>query len=138
MLNARSCLTLCNPMDCSLPGSSTSGTFQARIYWSELPFPRPTDLSEPGIELTSLVSPATAGRFFTSVIPGKSYSKQKKQQFKSFKRHSMFKISENITSFQQNFVFARERFMVENTRDIVWGHVINNQGYQAEVLDSSL
>ena len=28
---AQSCLTLCNPMDCSLPGSSTHGIFQARI-----------------------------------------------------------------------------------------------------------
>ena len=25
------CLTLCNPMDCSLPGSSVHGIFQARI-----------------------------------------------------------------------------------------------------------
>ena len=28
---AQSCLTLCNPMDCSLPGSSVLGIFQARI-----------------------------------------------------------------------------------------------------------
>ena len=28
---AQSCLTLCNPMDCSLPGSSIHGIFQARI-----------------------------------------------------------------------------------------------------------
>ena len=28
---AQSCLTLCNPMDCSLPGSSIRGIFQARI-----------------------------------------------------------------------------------------------------------
>ena len=28
---AQSCLTLCNPMDCSLPGSSVHGIFQARI-----------------------------------------------------------------------------------------------------------
>ena len=35
---ARSCLTLCDPMDCSLPGSSVHGIFQARILeW--LPFP---------------------------------------------------------------------------------------------------
>ena len=25
------CLTLCDPMDCSLPGSSVCGIFQARI-----------------------------------------------------------------------------------------------------------
>ena len=28
---AQSCLTLCNPMDCSLPGSSVQGIFQARV-----------------------------------------------------------------------------------------------------------
>ena len=28
---AQSCLTLCDPMDCSLPGSSVHGIFQARI-----------------------------------------------------------------------------------------------------------
>ena len=28
---AQLCLTLCNPMDCSLPGSSVHGIFQARI-----------------------------------------------------------------------------------------------------------
>ena len=25
------CLTLCNPMDCNLPGSSVHGIFQARV-----------------------------------------------------------------------------------------------------------
>ena len=30
-MHAESCLTLCNPMDCSPPGSSVHGTFQARI-----------------------------------------------------------------------------------------------------------
>ena len=28
---AQSCLTLCDPMDCSLAGSSVHGIFQARI-----------------------------------------------------------------------------------------------------------
>ena len=27
----QSCLTLCNPVDCSLPGSSVQGIFQTRI-----------------------------------------------------------------------------------------------------------
>ena len=31
MLVAQSCLTLCNPMDCSLPGSSIQGILQATI-----------------------------------------------------------------------------------------------------------
>ena len=41
VLVAQSCLTLCNPMDCSLPGSSFQGIFQARILESvAIPFSR--------------------------------------------------------------------------------------------------
>ena len=50
---AQSCPTLCDPMDCSLPGSSVHGIFQA-IYWSGLPFPSPGDLPNPGLEPGSL------------------------------------------------------------------------------------
>ena len=39
--------------------------------WSGLPFPPPGDLPDPGIEPTSLVSPALRGRFFTTAPPGK-------------------------------------------------------------------
>ena len=39
-------------------------------YWSGLPFPAPGDLPEPGVKLSSLVSPALAGRFFTIAPPG--------------------------------------------------------------------
>ena len=35
-------------------------------YWSGLPYPSPRDLPDPGIELTSLMSPALAGGFFTT------------------------------------------------------------------------
>ena len=37
----QSCLTLCNPMDCSPPGSSVQGILQARILeWVALPSSR--------------------------------------------------------------------------------------------------
>ena len=39
----QSCLTLCNPMDCSLPGSSIHGVFQARVLeWGAIAFSRMT------------------------------------------------------------------------------------------------
>ena len=62
-----------HPMDCSLPGSSVHGILQAR-YWTRLPFPSPGDGSNPRTELVSLTSPALAGKFFTTVSPGKSPS----------------------------------------------------------------
>ena len=38
---AQSCPTLCHPMDCSLPGSSVHGIFQARILeWVAISFSR--------------------------------------------------------------------------------------------------
>jgi len=40
--------------------------FSRQEYWSGLPFPSAGDLPNPGIKLTSLKSPALAGRFFTT------------------------------------------------------------------------
>ena len=40
--------------------------FSRHEYWSGLPCPPPGDLPDPGIEPTSLRSPALAGRFFTT------------------------------------------------------------------------
>ena len=62
----QSCPTLCDPMDCSPPGSSIHVLLQAR-YWSGLPFPSPGDLLDPGIEPASPVAPASqSGRFLTT------------------------------------------------------------------------
>ena len=59
------CLTLCDPMDHNLLGSSVHEIFQARILeW--VAFPLPGDLPDPGIEPVSLMSPALAGGFFTT------------------------------------------------------------------------
>ena len=40
--------------------------FSRQEYWSELPFPTPGDLSDPGIRSVSLGSPALTGGFFTA------------------------------------------------------------------------
>ena len=40
---AQFCLTLCDPMDCSLPGSSVCGILQASILeWVAISFSKPT------------------------------------------------------------------------------------------------
>ena len=41
VLVAQSCLTLCDPMDCSPPGSSVRGILQAgTLEWVAIPFSR--------------------------------------------------------------------------------------------------
>ena len=57
----------CNPPDCSPPGFSVYGIFQARIQ-SGLPFASPGDLPNPRIKPASS---ALAGGFFITEPPGK-------------------------------------------------------------------
>ena len=68
VLGTQSCSTLCDPMGCSLPGSSVHGILQAR-YWSGLPFPPPGNLPGSGIEPRSPVLQADC---LPSEPPGKS------------------------------------------------------------------
>ena len=64
---AQSCPTLCDPMDCSLPGSSLHGILQARVLeWVAISFSR--GLPDPGIEPWSPVFQADA---LTPEPPGK-------------------------------------------------------------------
>ena len=72
----QSCLTLCDPMDCSLAGSFVHGIIQARVLeWAALPLedPPPGDLPDPGIKPSSLMSPVLAGGFFTTNDPWEVY-----------------------------------------------------------------
>ena len=45
--------------------------FSKQEYWSGFPFPVLGDLPDLGVKRASLVSPALAGGFFTTVPPGK-------------------------------------------------------------------
>ena len=52
---SKSCLTLCSPMDRSLPGSSIHGILQARILdWVAMP--SSSGLPDPGIKPVPLMS----------------------------------------------------------------------------------
>ena len=51
----QSCLTLCNPMDCSPLGSSVHGILQARILeWTAMPSPRGSSLPRDWTRLSSV------------------------------------------------------------------------------------
>ena len=54
--SCQSCLTLCNPTDCSPPGSPIHGILQARILEWVAMSPPPEDLPNPGIKPASLVN----------------------------------------------------------------------------------
>ena len=71
VLVTQSCPTLCDPMDCSPPGSTVHG-FSRQEYWSGFPFPIPGDIPNPGIKL-HLLYPCIAGGFFTIELPGTSH-----------------------------------------------------------------
>ena len=63
---------LCNPMDgdhqapLSMEFSRQVENWLGGQFWSGLPCPPPGDLHDPGIKPMSLMSPAVAGRFFTT------------------------------------------------------------------------
>ena len=68
-MHVQSCPTLCDPMNCSLPGSSVQQIFQARILeWFAIP--SPGDLPDPGIQPGS---PALQGDSLPAELPGKPY-----------------------------------------------------------------
>ena len=63
-VRAQSHPTLCDPMDYIACRAPSSIEFSQQEYWSGLPFP------SPGIEPSSLASPALADGFFTVEPPG--------------------------------------------------------------------
>ena len=64
-LVAKSCLRLGIPWTIARQ-APLSTVFSRQKYWSGLPFPSPGDLSDLGMELAFLMSPALAGGFFTT------------------------------------------------------------------------
>ena len=66
-LFTKSCLTLCDPMDCSLSGSPAHGILQARIlHWVAISFSRRSSWLRDQTHISCL-----AGGFFTTEAPRK-------------------------------------------------------------------
>ena len=66
-VHAPSCPTLCDLMDCSPPGSSVHGIFQARtLEWEWVAISLSKGFPDPGIKLIFSESPTLAGGFFTT------------------------------------------------------------------------
>ena len=62
----QSCLTLCDLVDSSQPGSSVHGILQARILKWVANVLFQGDIPDPGIKPMFLLSPALAGRLFST------------------------------------------------------------------------
>jgi len=76
------CPALCNPLNCSRPGTSVHGFFRHE-YWSGLLFPPPGDRPDTRIESAPPVSPALQADSLPSESTGKPikiyiYLKRKK------------------------------------------------------------
>ena len=66
----QSCLTLCDSMDYSPPGSSVRGILQATtLEWVAIPFSRGSSQTRNQTHISCLS--CIAGRFFTTELPGK-------------------------------------------------------------------
>ena len=64
------CPTFCDPMNCSLPGTSVQEILQ-KEYWSGLSCPPPGDLPNREIEPTSPESPVLQENSLPTEPPGK-------------------------------------------------------------------
>ena len=97
---AKSCLTLCNPVDRSPPGSSVHGVLLARILeW--VAFPSPGDLLGPGFEPAS---PALAGRYFYHL-------RHQRSPFKEYK-------NTNLKRYMHPYVYCSIVSIIYNSQDL--------------------
>ena len=86
VLVTQSCPTLCDPMDCSQPGSSVHGILQARILeWVAIP--SPGDLPNPGIK------PRPSALQTDSLLP-----EQHRESCEPLAIHVGYKMSANLSS----------------------------------------
>ena len=77
---AHSCPTLCNPMDCSLPGSSIHGIFQASVLeWVAISFSRRSSRPRDRTQVSCI-----AGRCFTVWATREALHVQKQQAKEAF------------------------------------------------------
>ena len=69
----QSCLTLCDPMDCSPPGSSVHGILQVRILeWVAMPFSRGPSRPRDRTQVSCI-----AGEYFTTWAPREAFYSNK-------------------------------------------------------------
>ena len=119
MLNMWVCVQLCttfhHPMDCSLPMK-----FSKQEQWSGLPIRTPGYLPNPGIKLMYLVSPAFAGKFFTTIPLGNVKHSLTILFNNSASRyiHSFFEIACPYNDFHMNCLYVINRICIQNPPEL--------------------
>ena len=78
--------------------------FSRQEYWSGLPRSPPGDLPDPGIEPTSLMSPALAGRFFTTSTTWETHLR-----ITNIRWHVWLLLKFSLFSFQKSFTMYIKR-----------------------------
>ena len=106
----QSCLTCATPGTVARQAPLSMG-FSRQGYWSGLPFPPPGDLPMPGMELTSLLSPALAGKFFTTSAAWEATQRLKKPQ-------------ESDTGWLTTRYYIYRVSSTTSARDSIWGHTL--------------
>ena len=106
---------ICNPMHCSLPGSSAHGIFQATtLGWVATSYSG--DLPNPGIKPMSFVTPALAGRFFTSypsILPPKylCFTPSPSIQLPKKKKSMQILTTKDMHNFHKSTIFNSQKLI---------------------------
>ena len=111
---AQLCPTVCDPWTVTCQAPLSTG-FPRQEYWNGLPFPSWGDRLNPGIEPTSPVSPALAGRFFIAEPPGKPY-KGFADMLSPFPFIALILCEISLSASQQMMLQERKRLLLQETK----------------------
>ena len=82
---AQSCLTLSDPMDCSLPGSSVHGIFQARVLeWGAVAFSKDRSLRIHTKRVKEKLGKKTDNFFTFSIVSVPAVNPQVSEEYSNF------------------------------------------------------
>ena len=119
MLFSQSCLTLCDLMDCSSPGSSVCRISQARILeWVAIPCSRGSSLPRDQTQISCI-----AGRFFTVWAARKALI----ERLANLKNWQMirFIFKDNAFTFPLHFIYRLYQFcIVEFLMIVLWNRLL--------------
>ena len=107
VLVAHSCPDICDPLDCSPPGSSVHGIFQARILeWVAIPFSRGSSQPRDWTQVSCM-----SGRFFT-IWATRETQQCRASYFDVLVDHVHFLFEKCFFSYFANFSFMLFAFLM--------------------------